>query len=293
MPASVAVVGKLNMNMEVSVPNLPGNNSEIIGKDLEYTCSGNGFDISKALSGMGTNVRVIGCVGNDVNGKILVATLQKNCINTDSVKISSVQTGSEIIFKAPDGHFSVLVDGANSELNENFIKFSTKTLRSCDYVLYQDNLTIDTCKAIKKEASSWGTKVIFNPLDLQNITDEILDLVDVLVINSNNPLEDVKKYKEKFEGLIFAYSESDGAVYFDGSEIKSQVPYKTVHKYEGGDKTAFLIALLSALSKKAIPADAVDFALYVAAATFLKEGALSAIPTIDELKTKKFKDMIC
>ena len=72
----ILVVGSLNMDMVLSVDHHPVPGETIIGDRLSYHSGGKGANQAYAVGKLGGDVRMIGCVGWDDNGMILIENLE-------------------------------------------------------------------------------------------------------------------------------------------------------------------------------------------------------------------------
>jgi ribokinase len=87
--ASLLVFGDLNMDMIGRVDEWPAPGGECLCPELEMHCGGVGANCALAMAPWGINVRLLGCVGQDRFGDLLLDTLRKTGVDTRGVQRSS------------------------------------------------------------------------------------------------------------------------------------------------------------------------------------------------------------
>lgn len=94
-PASgVVVVGSLNADLTITVERLPSAGETVAGRDFATRPGGKGANQAVAAARLGGAVSLIGAVGDDAHGKMLVQAADRDGIDTDSVvKIPDTATG--------------------------------------------------------------------------------------------------------------------------------------------------------------------------------------------------------
>ena len=81
------VVGSLNMDMAISVSQIPQKGETVLAKEINYIPGGKGANQAYAMAKLGAEVAMIGCVGADRNGSKLLQSLQSVCVNTKGIQI--------------------------------------------------------------------------------------------------------------------------------------------------------------------------------------------------------------
>jgi ribokinase len=90
--ASLLVFGDLNIDMIGRVEEWPAPGGECLCPQLELHCGGVGANCALAIAPWGIDVRLLGCVGQDRFGDLLLDTLRKT-----RVDIRGVQSGSRAL----------------------------------------------------------------------------------------------------------------------------------------------------------------------------------------------------
>jgi len=87
--ASLLVFGDLNMDMIGRVDEWPTHGGEFLCPQLEMHCGGVGANCALAMAPWGINVRLLGCVGQDRFGDLLLDTLRKTGVDIRGLQRSS------------------------------------------------------------------------------------------------------------------------------------------------------------------------------------------------------------
>jgi ribokinase len=129
--ASLLVFGDLNMDMIGRVDSWPVPGGECLCPELEMHCGGVGANCALALAPWGIKVRLLGCVGQDRFGDLLLDTLRKSGVGTRGVHHSSrALTGMLYINVTRDGQRTFFGSrGANQFMGPP--KVPASWLRSC------------------------------------------------------------------------------------------------------------------------------------------------------------------
>src|SRR5512138_1403827 len=93
----ILVVGSLNADLVVRSPRFPQPGETISGEDLKIIPGGKGANQAVAAVRQGASVSMLGRVGNDSFGPLLIDNLKGNQVDTSHVQISQSATGTAII----------------------------------------------------------------------------------------------------------------------------------------------------------------------------------------------------
>jgi len=114
----IAVVGSLNMDLVVRLPQIPRPGETLLGGVFKTFPGGKGANQAVAAARLGAEVALIGCVGDDSFGQSLRATLACENIDTNHVLVRPGEaTGVALIQVDAKGQNSIAVaSGANFSL---------------------------------------------------------------------------------------------------------------------------------------------------------------------------------
>jgi ribokinase len=129
--SSLLIFGDLNIDMIGRVDEWPAPGGECLCPQLELHCGGVGANCALALAPWGIKVRLLGCVGQDRFGDLLLDTLRKTGVDIGGVQRSSrALTGMLYINVTRDGQRTFFGSrGANQFMGP--AKVPASWLRSC------------------------------------------------------------------------------------------------------------------------------------------------------------------
>jgi ribokinase len=300
----VCILGSINIDLILNVKKMPQVGETIFGENLKNASGGKGANQAIAASRCGSEVKMIGKIGNDNNGNSLVEALVKDSINVKYVGVDvDSPTGTALITVDEEGNNSIIVvPGANMTINHEEILAAKKIIEDSDLIISQFETplqaTIDAFKIAK------GKKVItiLNPAPAKTIPDELYSLTDIIVPNETEVYElsgvkvetltDAKKAADLFlqrgvKYVIITLGEK-GAVLIDKNRIQLIPAYKVnaIDTTAAGD--SFIGALASVVNKDSINFDnlieAIKFGNKVSSIVVQNEGAQPSIPYLSEIK---------
>ncbi|WEG13327.1 ribokinase [Pullulanibacillus sp. KACC 23026] len=180
------VIGSINMDLvnKVHAHPLPG--ETILGLNLEYSPGGKGANQAVATARAGSDVTMLGAVGNDEFSRRLLENLSRNHVNTSFVKTTDGPTSLAIITVDDRGENSIIVTpGANQTFSEHDLiqTFDEKAFEDVHSIILQNEIPLTTTLKAIEMANRKGIQVIFNPAPISNIGLEHLEQVDVVILN--------------------------------------------------------------------------------------------------------------
>ena len=295
----ICVVGSLNMDLVVNVENMPKKGQTLIGSDFKEVPGGKGANQAVAMARLGGDVTMIGKVGTDSFGQTLIDSLKKDNVNTTYIYKEDGSTGVAMITVDKNAENSIVVaPGANFKMGKNDIDNNIDAIKDSDIVVVQLETPIETIKYALKVSKELGKYTILNPAPAVKLEDSIIENIDLLTPNeteleilsgtSIKCEDDILKaakimIKKGVKELIVTLG-SKGSLYIN----KEKFTFKKSYKVDALDTTAagdsYTGALAVSFSKGETVDEAMDFASRVGALCVTKEGAQSALSTLQEVK---------
>jgi ribokinase len=292
----VVVIGSVNWDISVMAPRLPRPGETITGTGHFSGPGGKGANQAVAASRLGASVAMVGRVGDDDNGRSLVARLAAEGVDVSAVGVDDeAATGLAVITIDETAENTIVASpGANMRLTPADVEQHRHLISSAKIVMSQLEVPTETVAA-----AAALTRGIFclNPAPARQLSTELLGRVDVLVPNrselgalmgSAEPEtgEQAVKMARGLEtgGSVVVTLGADGAVVVDGSvsfEVESP-PVDAVDPTGAGD--AFCGALAHRLSLGESLRSAVRWAAAAGAVAATRLGAQAAMPTRDEVE---------
>lgn len=160
----IAVVGSLNLDFVMSVPKRPEAGETLLVKDLTLIPGGKGANQACTLGKLGAKTVMLGAVGKDSYGDLLMESLQSAGVDTGWMMRCDQPTGMAMIQVDPQGDNSILVvQGANAQVDEAYIDRCLPALEQSDLVLFQLEIPLETVLYAAKKAKELGKTVILDP----------------------------------------------------------------------------------------------------------------------------------
>ena len=182
----ILVVGSLNMDMVLSVDHHPVPGETIIGDRLSYHSGGKGANQAYAVGKLGGDVRMIGCVGWDDNGMILIENLAQAGVDTTTIeRVPEEPTGMAIIDVDKKGENSIVViSGANACLTPSLLHKQKTSVEWSDFIMTQLETPMDTVLELARMAKEAGKCMILDPSPARaDLPEEIFPLIDIIKPN--------------------------------------------------------------------------------------------------------------
>lgn len=181
----VAVVGSLNIDLVCHASRRPDKGETLIGDAFDIFTGGKGFNQATAAARLGAEVTLVGSVGADPFGEILLAAIENEHINSKFItKCTDIGTGVATIIIEPDGDNSIIVvPRANMALTTADIDAAAHYIADADVLLLQLETPIATSEHAAAIAKRHNTTVVLNPAPAQPLPDSLLGFVDILTPN--------------------------------------------------------------------------------------------------------------
>lgn len=287
----LAVVGSINIDQTVTAERIPLKGETLPGGDLRYIPGGKGANQAVAMAKLGAQVEMFGCVGDDENGRKMVANLSANGVETSHIKVAAgVPTGIAIITVGENDNTIIVVEGANGLVDRAYIDNVKDVLLSYDMVALQHEIPLDTVHYVVDLCAEHGIPVLLNPAPAAGVPMDVIEKVTYLTPNEHEAVlifgkersteELLKAYPEK---LIITQGSRGVSVGLAGGQVLN-VPAR---KAEVVDTTGAGDTLNGAFCVKVVQGcgivEALEYANAASGLSIGKFGAQSGMPTAEEL----------
>ncbi len=302
---NILVVGSLNMDMTVSLKNIPKTGETVLGSNLRYVPGGKGANQVVACAKLGDAVTMLGSVGSDSHGGMLVRNLRNEGVVVDHIQSpKSVSSGLAVIYVEESGKNNIVViPGANEKTDIAYLEQHEEVFAMCDYILVQMEIPLESVLYAVKKAKQFGAKVILNPApspDPSEIISYILQYVDIITPNETElqtltgwagefSLDQLKasanKLLEQGPSQVIVTLGGQGAALCESGKDPLVLPppdAEVVDTVAAGD--CFNGALVVALSEEKSLEEAIRFANYASTIAVTRKGAQDSIPSRDEVE---------
>ena len=301
--SKILVIGSLNIDMVMRVDHMPVAGETILCDGMKLVAGGKGANQACAAGRLGTDVTMLGAIGNDSHGEMQRDSLQRSGVDVSGlITKESVSTGTAFITVNKEGNNSiVVVQGANAQFTPEDIEAHRDLLEECEIVILQLEIPMDTVLYAVKLARTLGKTVILDPAPVpEHFPEELYQYVDIIkpneselsrltgIADAQNHLEEaVQIVKDHGVRNVLVTLGGDGVYLDTENEPPVHIPAKKVEVVDttaaGDSFTAALAAML--LEGKTLK-EAAEFANQVSAIVVTREGAQDSIPTLQEVLTK-------
>jgi ribokinase len=295
---SVLVFGSLNLDLVTYSDKLPAIGETIVGEKLLKFPGGKGLNQAIAARRAGSEVLMVGSIGNDADGDYLFDILKSENIDPKFITKTSEQTGIAVIevSKSAENRI-IIIAGANSKT-----RFSNEVLTSSPSVtvsLAQLETPIAEVAKFIHESKAAGKITMLNPAPIQKLDQQLLQDTDYLIANETeasfligSAVEHLSKdeavtiarqlQKNGSKKVIITLGEQ-GSVYLDQEKELFTPAYKVkaVDTTAAGD--AFCGAFATAISENKPVEYALKFASAAGGLAATKAGAVPSLPTQQEI----------
>ncbi|WP_288875377.1 ribokinase [uncultured Fusobacterium sp.] len=293
----IVVIGSINMDLVTICDRAPNGGETLLGTEFFQIPGGKGANQAVTIGKLGSRVVILGKVGDDLFGKELLSSMDKNGVDIQFIEKAPVSTGIAKIVVEKNGQNRILVvPGANSYVDIEYIDNHLDVIKDCDVVIGQLEIPISTVEYAFKKAKEYGKITILNPAPAIKLSEELIKNSDYIIPNESE-LEVITGMKiESFDGIIEAAKKvikmgvkglivtlgEKGSLYLGGDKFTKHSAYKVkaIDTTAAGDSFigGFVTRLDLGVDK------AIEFATKVSAISVTKRGAQTSIPTMEEVE---------
>jgi ribokinase len=297
----IYVIGSLNADLVQKVPRLPKGGETLQGNDLRTFAGGKGGNQAFAAARMGGRVSMVGQVGNDGFGVMLLDSLRSAGVNTDHVAVVEGSSGTAMILVLPNGENAIVISpGANATLTPGEAARSLEHLATGSLLLCQLEIPMETVERSLAAAKRNGATTILDPAPANAACLAMLAHVDFLTPNEteamqllgldgaigddDQALQVASKLRDRGASTVVLKLGSRGCCIVN-KEISTIV---SSHEVAAVDTTAagdtFNGAFACDLEQKRSIVEAARFANAAGALAVTKPGAQNSVPTRKEVE---------
>lgn len=305
----IFVVGSFVMDVIATTERIPPSGQTVYGKEFHMAPGGKGANQALQCARLGADVTMMGCVGDDLFGEMLLETPRAAGVDISRVVVhKGVTSGVGHVTLEVTEHTAqnriVVIPGANRTLTVDEVAWVKDEVSTYDMVLLQLEVPLEVNLAVAHWAKEAGVPVMLNPAPATELDDELLSLVTYLTPNEQEasmethlPLgtderglkkDDLQKiaaalWSKGVENVIITLGGCGSAVV--GADSIRYIP--CVRMPHVADPTAagdsFVGALSVGLSAGLTQEQALAFASHTAAITVSRMGAMPSLPTLEEV----------
>ena len=286
----IIVVGSMNMDVTLEASRIPVKGETQIAEKLYVFPGGKGANQAVGAGKLGGQVYMIGCLGNDMDGRELYTSLVENHVHMDGVLFDTVLPSGKAYINVDQGGESTIVvyQGANRSLNQSQIQKCRYLFESAAYCLLSMEIPDEIVEYTIRTCRRTGTEVILKPSATEQVKEELYADVSYFIPNENElhllvpgdmSIEEKAELlrKKGVKNVIVTLgargcylANGQVSMYFEGSG------FEAVDTTGGAD--SFISALAVCLSEGKPLVQAVRLAIYASGITVTRYGVQPALP---------------
>lgn len=184
-PTGVLVVGSITADVTAFSRRLPNRGETVLGDDFTLVLGGKGANQAVAAARAGAPTWMVGCVGRDPFGDIVLDGLRSHGVTVSEIRTVDGRTGVAHIRVDASGENDIVITPlANADLDERMVDDGiAATGGQAGVLLLQLEIRAEiTCHAAQAGARA-GLIVVLDPAPAQALQDEIWRDVDIVTPN--------------------------------------------------------------------------------------------------------------
>ena len=187
IPSPIVVVGSLNADLTIYCDRLPLPGETVHGNSFAVNPGGKSANQAVAASKLGGRVFLIGAVGDDSNGTMLLASTAGAGVDISRVRRApDAATGVAVISVDASGENSIIISaGANGTLAPGDVAASSEVFDGASVVCLCLEVGLATVEAAARLGHDAGATVLLNLSPYAEIPASLAELCDVLLVNAH------------------------------------------------------------------------------------------------------------
>ncbi len=183
----IIVFGSLNADMVFPVERLPEPGETVLGPEFRLVAGGKGANQAVAAARAGAETHMVGAVGRDALGHLLLDALDDADVNASAVESCAMASGCAAVCVDARGENQIAVAaGANRAASADQVP---DTLLGPDVVvLMQMEVPVEENWRLLRRARAAEARVLLNAAPAGAVPDDVLGDLDVLLVNEGEAL---------------------------------------------------------------------------------------------------------
>ena len=182
----VVVVGSLNVDLTVRTERFPQPGETLTGSELHTAPGGKSSNQAVAAATLGSDVRIVGALGDDDNGAFLLREAEDAGVDVSGVRrLDDHATGSAMIVVDASGENTIIVSpGANGALSDEAVTTALAgSVGEGDVLCLCLEVPVPVVLGAARTAQEAGARVVLNLSPYAEVPGELLAACDVLLVN--------------------------------------------------------------------------------------------------------------
>ncbi|QJR39638.1 ribokinase [Streptococcus dysgalactiae] len=290
--SKIVIVGSISMDLVMKTNRIAQEGETVFGDSFAMVPGGKGANQAVAvgrLAAQKDQINMLGAVGEDSFGHLLLQNLADNGLNVDFVGTVPSSSGIAQITIFNHDNRIIYCPGANGEVDTTLWEKAWDLLEAADLVILQNEIPHQANLGIAQFCHDKGIKVLYNPAPARETDKEMLDLVTYFTPNQHEvqelfPDKELDTILEAYPNRLIVTLGTKGSTYFDGQVIQLIPAIKTEAIDTTGAGDTFNGAFGFAVSKGLDMRESLKFATLASHLSVQQFGAQGGMPTLSEMK---------
>lgn len=290
--SKIVIVGSISMDLVMKTNRIAQEGETVFGDSFAMVPGGKGANQAVAVGRLASpkdQINMLGAVGEDSFGPLLLQNLADNGLNVDFVGTVPSSSGIAQITIFNHDNRIIYYPGANGEVDTTLWEKEWDLLEAADLVILQNEIPHQANLGIAQFCHDKGIKVLYNPAPARETDKEMLDLVTYFTPNQHEvqelfPDKELDTILEAYPNRLIVTLGTKGSTYFDGQVIQLIPAIKTEAIDTTGAGDTFNGAFGFAISKGLDMRESLKFATLASHLSVQQFGAQSGMPTLSEMK---------
>ncbi|MGG6359105.1 ribokinase [Peribacillus frigoritolerans] len=280
----IAVVGSSSMDLVVTSAKRPMAGETVLGESFITVPGGKGANQAVAAARLGAEVSMVGCVGDDVYGEIILDNLKKNHVNTKYVEpVTGSASGTAHITLSEGDNSIIVVKGANDFITPEYVEKAKKVIEESDIVLVQQEIPEETVEYLADLCNMLQKRLLLNPAPARKLSEAVIQQASFLTPNEHEfeilfDGRDRTEVLTEYPNKLFITEGKNGVRYFDGHEEKVVPSFEVEAVDTTGAGDTFNAAFAVAVAEGKSFNESLLFANRAASISVTKLGAQGGMP---------------
>lgn len=184
--AELIIVGSANVDLVVQVERHPRQGETVLGGDTSVFPGGKGANTAVAAAKRGARTSLLGAVGEDSHGELLLTSLGDAGVDTSLVRRVDVPSGAAYITVSENGENSIVVSpGANSRVGVADIHRAREAIEAARVLFAVLEVPLPAVREAVACAARAGVRVVLNASPVARLDGETLAVLDPLIVNQH------------------------------------------------------------------------------------------------------------
>ena len=286
--SKVVVIGSLNYDIFLSLNTVPKTGETARASASSSAAGGKGANQAVQMSKLGMDVSMIGRIGSDQMGMVLLNSLESAGVNCEQViALDGSGTGMGIVDVFPDGSvMAVISGGANERVTKADVQRAEGLIQEADMLVLQLEIPLDTVEYAIELATKYGKKIrkctyfVVNEVEASFYAGVIIDSLKT----AEQYLPDLAS---RYDNCWICTLGKQGAVILQNGMLShiSAVRTDVIETTGAGDSFVggFAYGIINGMNEE----EAGHFAAWCSAVTIRGVGAQNAMPTLEQINMLK------